>query len=369
MVKTIGVDPGHGGSDHGASGYGLVEKDVNLDVGLTLQKLLEKDDHFHVVMTRTADTTVSLEERTDLFNREKVDIAVSIHHNAGDGSGTAVLCTVGDYPESVHFAKVLLRQLKKYCGLSTWLDGIYRRQYPGQHGTDYYHMIRETTMTSVIGENGFIDNKHDNEKIKTQAFQRNEAQAYYEALGVFYGYKSGGKAPAEPNKDQPNTQPKPISKPKLNSSGLLRKGDQGMKVKRLQQNLIKSGEKLPEFGADGIFGEETERALKAFQAHHGLVVDGLYGAKSKATLAKVLNQKGQKKPIRPYPGHLIRLKHPYMNDKNSGSHDIAAIQRAVKVKADGIYGPQTANAVGRYQSRHGLTSDRIVGPKTWNVMF
>lgn len=63
-----------------------------------------------------------------------------------------------------------------------------------------------------------------------------------------------------------------------------RKGDTGLGVKELQQNLLKLGEKLPRYGADGSFGEELELAVKAFQARHGLTSDGIAG---KDTLAKV----------------------------------------------------------------------------------
>jgi N-acetylmuramoyl-L-alanine amidase len=65
--------------------------------------------------------------------------------------------------------------------------------------------------------------------------------------------------------------------------------------------------------------------------------------------------------IVPYPGKLIK--------KGSRGIDVQRIQRAVKITADGIYGPKTERAVKRYQTRHGLTADGIVGPKTWNKMF
>lgn len=45
------------------------------------------------------------------------------------------------------------------------------------------------------------------------------------------------------------------------------------------------------------------------------------------------------------------------------------IQRAVRVTADGLFGPITERAVRSYQEHHGLEADGIVGPKTWNVMF
>ena len=69
-----------------------------------------------------------------------------------------------------------------------------------------------------------------------------------------------------------------------NPPSSYRRGDSGLGVKELQQNLLKLGEKLPRYGADGQFGEELELAVKAFQARNKLAADGIAG---KDTLAKV----------------------------------------------------------------------------------
>lgn len=60
----------------------------------------------------------------------------------------------------------------------------------------------------------------------------------------------------------------------------LRKGAKGDEVVLLQKLLLKSGEKLPKYGADGDFGTETLKAVKSFQKKHGLVVDGIVGPKT-----------------------------------------------------------------------------------------
>ncbi len=49
--------------------------------------------------------------------------------------------------------------------------------------------------------------------------------------------------------------------------------------------------------------------------------------------------------------------------------DFAAVQRAIDVKPDGIYGPMSATAVKEYQMSHGLSVDGIVGPSAWNTLF
>ncbi|MEM4997392.1 GH25 family lysozyme [Priestia sp. SB1] len=72
-----------------------------------------------------------------------------------------------------------------------------------------------------------------------------------------------------------------------NPPSSYRKGDSGLGVKELQQNLLKLGEKLPRYGADGSFGTELEQAVKSFQARNKLDPDGIAG---KLTLAKIADQ-------------------------------------------------------------------------------
>lgn len=80
-VRRVVVDPGHGGKDGGTSlNFGLVEKDLTLDIGLRLRRLLESRD-FEVVMTRSTDVAVSLRERSDLANDSRADLFLSIHVN------------------------------------------------------------------------------------------------------------------------------------------------------------------------------------------------------------------------------------------------------------------------------------------------
>jgi len=80
---TIVIDPGHGGKDTGAMGpRGLKEKDVVLDIGLRLRRLLVDRLGARVVMTRSDDTFIPLEERTAIANRAHADFFISIHLNA-----------------------------------------------------------------------------------------------------------------------------------------------------------------------------------------------------------------------------------------------------------------------------------------------
>jgi N-acetylmuramoyl-L-alanine amidase len=80
-VRTIALDPGHGGRDGGTSlGFGLLEKDLVKDIAFRLRQLLEQAGS-SVVLTREGDETVSLRERAAIATRAEADVFVSIHIN------------------------------------------------------------------------------------------------------------------------------------------------------------------------------------------------------------------------------------------------------------------------------------------------
>jgi N-acetylmuramoyl-L-alanine amidase len=81
-VSRIVIDPGHGGHDPGATGKGLTEAAVVLDVALRLEKLLAEVEGLEVILTRRTDEFVPLQERTAIANRESADLFLSIHVNA-----------------------------------------------------------------------------------------------------------------------------------------------------------------------------------------------------------------------------------------------------------------------------------------------
>jgi N-acetylmuramoyl-L-alanine amidase len=81
-VKKIVLDPGHGGKDPGAMAFGLKEKDIVLDIAKRLAPQLKKELGCDVVLTRTDDTFISLEERTALANTNGADLFISLHLNA-----------------------------------------------------------------------------------------------------------------------------------------------------------------------------------------------------------------------------------------------------------------------------------------------
>ncbi|OXS26872.1 MAG: hypothetical protein BI182_12125 [Acetobacterium sp. MES1] len=123
--QLVCINPGHGGSDPGASGN-LQEKDMNLVVSLRLGQLL-KERGFSVVYTRTDDRWMPLSDRPAIANENNADIFVSIHHNGSaspESSGTLVICYPGS-TNGLRLARLVLNGLCNRMGLSN--RGIIQR--------------------------------------------------------------------------------------------------------------------------------------------------------------------------------------------------------------------------------------------------
>jgi N-acetylmuramoyl-L-alanine amidase len=86
-VRTIVIDPGHGGKDPGAMAFGLKEKDITLAIAKKIAQILGEKYQYQVVLTRTKDVFIPLEERTAIANTRKGDLFISIHTNAHTDKG------------------------------------------------------------------------------------------------------------------------------------------------------------------------------------------------------------------------------------------------------------------------------------------
>ncbi|HEY4601494.1 MAG TPA: N-acetylmuramoyl-L-alanine amidase [Cerasibacillus sp.] len=169
------IDPGHGGTDPGAQGNGLQEKNLTLNIALKLRNILEQEYTGHsIMMSRTTDKTVSLTERTNMANNWGANYLVSIHINAGGGTGFESYTYNGSYAGKAETNRLrgivhdeIIRQ-----------TGFYNR---GKKEANF-HMVRESRMPAVLTENGFIDTVADANLLKQDAFLNKIARGH--AVGI-----------------------------------------------------------------------------------------------------------------------------------------------------------------------------------------
>ena len=157
---TVCLDPGHGGSDIGATGINNIhEKDGNLKLSLKVAKLLKKNG-VKVVMTRDDDSTVSSEDRAAIANDCNADLYLALHRNY---AATPEACGVEAWiyssgSEKNHaIAETILSNLEK-VGISDNRGVRTGTQFDSDND---YIVIKQTNMTSLIIEMGFISNEKD----------------------------------------------------------------------------------------------------------------------------------------------------------------------------------------------------------------
>lgn len=207
---TICLDPGHGGSDSGATAFGAKESNLTLKIAQYCKEELAKYD-VNVVMTRTTDTRLSEEAAMDLKNRVEVakkagaSYFISIHINSAQNSaahgaevyypntsGNKNLSTNGQ-----NLAKAIQKQL---TALGLYDRGIKIRNYtdgttssnPNSSDQDYYGVIRyakQANITGLIVEHCFISNKDEFDKYlgsnaKLQQLGIADAKGIVSALGL-----------------------------------------------------------------------------------------------------------------------------------------------------------------------------------------
>ena len=153
------IDPGHGGTDSGAVGNNLLEKDYNLLISKYMYDRL-RELGVPVAITRESDTTLSPTDRTNSilskFGNSNDVIVISNHVNSGGGEGAEVIYALRN---SDTLAKNVLDNIAA-TGQST--RKYYQRRLPSDTSKDYYFIHRNTGNTQpIIVEYGFIDNAKD----------------------------------------------------------------------------------------------------------------------------------------------------------------------------------------------------------------
>jgi N-acetylmuramoyl-L-alanine amidase len=213
-VSRIVIDPGHGGHDPGATGKGLTEAALVLDVSLRLEKLLAAVEGVEVILTRRTDEFVQLQERTAIANREGADLFLSIHANASSNSLAQGIETYFlNFATSGAAAAVAAREnaasgqpmaalpdLVKSIALHNKLDesrdlavyiqsGLARKLQPSNRNLKNlgvkqapFVVLIGAAMPSVLAEISFLTNSQDLALVRTPAYRQRIAEGLFDAI-------------------------------------------------------------------------------------------------------------------------------------------------------------------------------------------
>ncbi|MDY0938758.1 N-acetylmuramoyl-L-alanine amidase [Priestia megaterium] len=341
-MKKIYLDAGHGGADAGAVGAnGLYEKNLVLKIQQYLISYLNSTySDFTIKTTRTTDTFLSLSQRASQANSWGADAFMSIHVNAGGGTGYEDYVYRSASNASKTFQSIVHGQVQP-----TLLS--YNHPNRGRKSANYA-VLRLTNMPAVLTEIAFIDNSTDAALLQNAAFLKSMGESYAKGIAVYlnlprravptptpipnpspsepstktYTIKQGdtlysiaqkygitvqalqeantglsdpltlqvGKTIVIPSGTSPTPSPTPPSEQYPLPNGILKQGDSGEAVKQLQRALNAVNFKVG--SVDGIYGVQTKDAVRRFQlVYLPYDVDGIYGLQTKNKLATVLKAK------------------------------------------------------------------------------
>lgn len=234
QIKTVVIDPGHGGKHPGAISGRHQEKQITLSVGLKLGALIkEKYPDIKIIYTRTNDKYVDLDERAEIANRNKADLFISIHVNATkstQASGTETF-VMGTHKSDDNFEvcktenSVIVMEdnyQAKYAGFDpnspesyiifTLLQNTHLEQSLSfaahvqqqfSKGPVYTNrgvkqggllVLWKTTMPAILTEIGFISNAKDRSVLITESGQQKLAEGLFNAFAAYRAdYEKGGR--------------------------------------------------------------------------------------------------------------------------------------------------------------------------------
>ncbi|AFZ48388.1 N-acetylmuramoyl-L-alanine amidase [Cyanobacterium stanieri PCC 7202] len=164
---TVVIDPGHGGRDPGAIGIGGVqEKGIVLEISQETARVLRQGG-YQVVMMRTSDVFVSLEQRATLANNSNGDVFVSIHANAVGGNRPEV-----NGLETYYFQTGRLLAHTIHRNILRRLNVRDRNVRQAR-----FYVLRHTTMPAVLVEVGFLTGSIDNRNLSNPSYRRQMGEA------------------------------------------------------------------------------------------------------------------------------------------------------------------------------------------------
>ena len=211
----VAINAGHGGSDSGATGYGLQEKDLNLSIARSMKDELDTYTGVTAYMVRDDDSYVGLQERVDLAKEHGADVFVSIHINSGGGTGAEVwVPNDSSYNYEAHTVGVSLggKIAQQLAALGLTLRGNEEgvaglkvrdsesgNTYGDGSTADFYSDIYRSRLAGfpgIIVEHAFIDRWEDASRLADSSFQRSLGVLLYGIGAVLAIVLNACKIPA-----------------------------------------------------------------------------------------------------------------------------------------------------------------------------
>lgn len=162
-IRTVVLDAGHGGDDPGAAVGDVYEKDINLAITLRVTALLEANGELTVLLSRGEDEFVSLTDRAAYANEVGADLFVSIHANALENNDSFSGIYTFYHPQKRADQKLAQTIQSAVSGLSGGIDRGVR--------SEDYAVLRETDMSAVLVETGFMTCPEELAKLTDEDYQ------------------------------------------------------------------------------------------------------------------------------------------------------------------------------------------------------
>lgn len=191
-------DPGHGGADPGAvaNGFGLREKDLTLTISKHIEYFITRDYEVDFRLTRDTDKTMDLIERANFANKAGADYFASVHINAGGGRGYEdfIHVNLSDTSNTAMMREIVHAEIQKVLIK-------YNVRNRGKKKANF-SVLRNTNMSAILTENGFIDNVNDQKLLKNEQFLKDIAEAHSHGIARALGLTKKVKpAPIKPTPD------------------------------------------------------------------------------------------------------------------------------------------------------------------------
>lgn len=178
--RIIVLDPGHGGHDPGAMRNNVMEKNMTMSIAKLIEKKL-KANGATVIMTRSDDKFVSLEDRVILSNSQKPDIFVSVHINSSENESAHGIETHYFKDDSIDLAKSIHQSM--ITEIEETNRGILKSRF---------YVIRHTQPPSVLLELGFISNDDERNLLLLPQQQEKFAKAVADGINNYFDKKKTG---------------------------------------------------------------------------------------------------------------------------------------------------------------------------------